>query len=222
MRIPAKPLRGSNLDPEGSLTFGEPILSEMDVKATQRIDEDLLRKIQGGDRAAFSTLISEHQRSVFFVALRMSSGDEAFARDLVQKTFLQAWTHRANFRGEASFKSWVLRIASNLAKNELRRAWRHREFTPGEGSEEDFGRVASSGEQSFDALAQKEARQYLRDAIDGLPARQRDVALLRIYEDLSFAEVGECCGITTNNAKVNFHHAMRNIRKFFAALGVAA
>jgi RNA polymerase sigma-70 factor (ECF subfamily) len=194
----------------------------MDVKATQRIEADLLARIQEGDREAFSALIRDHQRSVFFVALRMSSGDEAFARDLVQKTFLQAWLHRKKFRGEASFKSWVLRIASNLSKNELRRAWRRREFTPEEDGDDSLGRLGATAEDSFDALASKRARAVLRDAVDSLSERQREVALLRIYEDLSFAEVGSCCGISANNAKVNFHHAVRNIRKFLVAKGLAA
>lgn len=194
------------------------------MKATKRIEAELLVRIHEGDREAFSALIRDHQRSVFFVALRMSSGDEAFARDLVQKTFLQAWLHRENFRGEASFKSWVLQIASNLSKNELRRAWRRREFTPGQDGDHDdtLGTLGSTGEDPFGALANKRARAVLRDAVDSLSERQREVALLRIYEDLSFAEVGDCCGISPNNAKVNFHHAVRNIRKFLAARGLAA
>jgi RNA polymerase sigma-70 factor (ECF subfamily) len=154
--------------------------------------------------------------------MRLSSGDEASARDIVQKAFLQAWTHREKFRGQASFKTWLLRITTNVAKNEQRRAWRRREFTPGEGTEEDFEPLTPEAETSFDVLASKRVREVLRDAVESLPQRQREIALLRIYEDLSFAEVAECCGTSTNNAKVSFHHAVKNIRKFLAAKGLAA
>ena len=187
-----------------------------------RIDDELLRKIHAGDRAVFSSLVREHQRSVFFTAMRLSSGDEASARDIVQKAFLQAWAHREKFRGQASFKTWLLRITTNVAKNEQRRAWRRREFTPGEGTEEDFEPLTPEAETSFDVLASKRAREFLRDAVESLPQRQREIALLRIYEDLSFVEVAECCGTSANNAKVSFHHAVKNIRKFLAAKGLAA
>jgi len=189
---------------------------------SQRIDDELLRKIHAGDRTVFSSLVREHQRSVFFTAMRLSSGDEASARDIVQKAFLQAWTHREKFRGQASFKTWLLRITTNVAKNEQRRAWRRREFTPGEGTEEDFEPLTPEAETSFDVLASKRAREVLRDAVESLPQRQREIALLRIYEDLSFVEVAECCGTSANNAKVSFHHAVKKIRKFLAAKGLAA
>ncbi len=198
-------------------------VSDEEVESATRVNQALLEQIHGGDRAVFSALIREHQRSVFFLSLRLTSGDEAFARDIVQKTFLQAWTHRTGFRGEASFKSWILRIASNLAKNELRKAWRRREVASTiDGAEGGLPLGKPAPESAFDQLARGEARSYLRQAVEKLPNQQRRVVLLRLYEDLSFKEVGDLCGITPNNAKVNFHHAVKNIRKFLAAQGVAA
>ncbi|MEE2829717.1 MAG: RNA polymerase sigma factor [Myxococcota bacterium] len=198
-------------------------MSDEEVESATRVNPALLEQIHDGDRAAFSALIREHQRSVFFLSLRLTSGDEAFARDIVQKTFLQAWTHRASFRGEASFKSWILRIASNLAKNELRKAWRRREVaSPPDEGEKGLSFGQPGPKNAFEQLAHGEARTYLRQAVDKLPNQQRRVVLLRLYEDLSFKEVGELCGISPNNAKVNFHHAVKNIRKFLAAQGVAA
>lgn len=158
---------------------------------------------------------------MFLLALRMSRGDEQLAREVVQKTFLKAWTHRDGFRGEASFKTWVLRIAHNLCSNELRRAWRKRELVPVSTGPEppDLGSVEA---RAFDDLATAQARELLREAVHALPDRQRSVALLRIYEELSFRDVGDVCGITANNAKVSYHHAVRNIRRFLADKGVQA
>jgi RNA polymerase sigma-70 factor, ECF subfamily len=174
--------------------------------ATQ--SNDLVAAAQAGDRDAFSALVRQHQRSVFFVALRLSRGDEQLARDVTQKTFLQAWARRESFRGEASFKTWLLRIASNLSSNELRRAWRHRELVPEEPDAE-LGRVEATVAQD---LERQERRNQLRAAVDDLPSTQRRVALLRLYQDLSFAEIGEALDITANNAKVSFHHAVKKLR----------
>ena len=173
---------------------------------------DLVAAAQAGDRSAFSSLVREHQRSVFFLALRLSRGDEQLARDVTQKTFLQAWVKRASFRGESSFKTWLLRITANLCSNELRRAWRHRELVPdgaADGSPPELGRVEATAPAQ---LEERERRRRLRAAVDDLPERQRRVALHRLYDDLSFAEIGHALDITANNAKVSFHHAVKKLR----------
>ncbi len=164
-----------------------------------------------GDRAAFSALVREHQRSVFFLALRLSRGDEQLARDVAQKTFLQAWARRASFRGESSYKTWLLRITSNLCSNELRRAWRQRELVPQapDGAPAELGRTDPTSDADLDEQAR---RQALRDAVHALPDRQRRVAILRLYEDLAFGEIADVLGITANNAKVSFHHAVKKLR----------
>jgi len=191
------------------------------VEHTEPSPDELTAAVRRGDEAIFSRLVREHQRSVFFLALRMTRGDEPFARDIVQKTFLAAWRHRENFRGDASFRTWVLRIAHNQCLNELGRAWRRREF--GTGEDEVSSPIdAPDDDNALDLLVRGEARRLLGDAVAALPTRQRSVAMLRLYEDLSFPEVAEICGITVNNAKVNFHHAVRNIRQFLAKQGVAA
>lgn len=184
-----------------------------------KTEPELVEAIRHGDRDAFGALVREHQRSVFFLVLRMGRGDEQLARDVSQRAFMQAWAHRESFRGEASFKTWLLKIAANLCRNELRRAWRHREWVPTDDAEEPR-EVGSVPPRALDQLVSTEARGLLRAAVDALPDRQRQVAMLRLYQDLSFAEVGDVCGITANNAKVNFHHAVRKLRDFLTARGV--
>ena len=185
-------------------------------------ETELLRRARAGDRSAFGELLRRHQRSVFFLALRMGRGDEQLARDIVQKTFLRAWRGRDSFRGDASVKTWLLRIATNLTLNELRRAYRRREFVPEVESDEEPPPLGHVDASAFEALAHTEARALLREAVDTLSPRQKSVALLRIYDDLSFQEVADVVGITPNNAKVNFHHAVKKIRRYLSDKGVAA
>ncbi|MCO4774302.1 MAG: RNA polymerase sigma factor [Deltaproteobacteria bacterium] len=168
-------------------------------------------------RAAFSAAVTEHQRSVFFHALRLCRGDEQLARDVAQKTFLKAWTARADFRGESSLRTWLLRIAHNLAINELRRAHRRREVVP-EDDGDDLGSVSATAPETIDDARQREALQH---AVLGLAPRQRDVTLLRLYQDLTFPEIGDVLGISAGNAKVHFHHATKNLRRQLAHGGAA-
>ena len=177
----------------------------------QPLPDPLVDRLRAGDRAAFSEVVREHQRPVFFHVLRMTRGDEALARDLTQKTFLRVWTHRDRFRGDASLRTWVLRIAHNLTLNELRRAWRHREVVPTHLEPEELAPAEVPGADQL--LVEARDREALRDAVHDLSPRQKDVTLLRLYQDLSFPEIGDVLGITANNAKVHFHHAVRNLRR---------
>lgn len=170
------------------------------------------------DRAAFSSLVLEHQRGIFFHALRLCRGDEQLARDVAQKTFLAAWKGRTEFRGESAVRTWLFRIAHNLALNEMRRAYRRREQLSKDEEPMELGSVPATAPERLDEARQRSA---LRDAVYGLSERQRDVTLLRLYEDMSFPEIGEVLGITANNAKVHFHHARQNLQRQLAQGGAA-
>ncbi len=185
------------------------------------IPSSLSDGLRAGDPAAFSSIVREHQRPLFFHCLRMVRRDEELARDLVQRVFLQAWAKRESFRGDASLRTWLLRIATNLTLNELRRAWRHREQVPqpGPGGEErELGAVPAG---SFERLETARQREQLAAAVQTLPPRQRAVVLLRLYEDLSFLEIGDILDTTANNAKVHFHHATKSIKRQLAERGAA-
>jgi len=170
------------------------------------------------DRAAFSNLVLEHQRSIFLHALRLCRGDEQLARDVTQKTFLSAWKGRSDFRGESALRTWLFRITHNLALNELRRAHRRREQLNLDEEPVELGSVPATAPEQLEEARQRSA---LRDAVYSLSERQRDVALLRLYEDMSFPEIGEVLGITANNAKVNFHHASKSLQRQLARGGAA-
>ncbi len=173
-------------------------------------DAALVDAFRGGDRQAFETLVRRHQRPVWAIVQRFVKDRDA-ADDLAQRAFVQALERIAELRG--TFRPWLLRIAANLAKNYLR----------------DNARLVRQGDDEDESLAQAPgtvvpapadeqlngARQALqvRWAVAELPGRQREVVMLRIDGQLSFAEVGEALGITENNAKVTYHHAVKRLRE---------
>ena len=87
---------------------------------TVQDDRTLLARAQGGDMSAFESLVDRHEEKVYGLALRMMRS-EADAAEITQDTFLSAYQHLAEFRGEAAFGSWVHRIAANNALMRLRR-----------------------------------------------------------------------------------------------------
>jgi RNA polymerase sigma-70 factor, ECF subfamily len=81
-------------------------------------EQSLIQRAQKGDPQAFATLVDEHQRYVYNLALRVVK-DENEALDLTQETFVRAWTALPNFRGQSQFRTWLYRITTNLCYNRL-------------------------------------------------------------------------------------------------------
>jgi len=180
-----------------------------DAASGRERDAALIERFRTGDRAAFEELVRRHQRSIFSLALRYVRVD-ADAKDLVQRTFVKAYGALNGFRSEASFRTWIYRIAINLCLNHLRD--RRREEVRAELGEA----VPAPQTGGVRALLERERGARLRDAIAELPPKQRMVLELRVYDELPFREVAELAGCSENSAKVNFHHAVKRLRSILA------
>jgi RNA polymerase sigma-70 factor (ECF subfamily) len=164
-------------------------------------DAALIRGALAGRRQDFDVLVERYQRSVYALAYRLTH-DQRDAADIVQATFLQAYTHLAQFRGEASFLSWLRQIALNQCRAVRRRHPADREVAWNESFEPAADTTPSGWPQTLAAL------------IPRLPTRQQRVLVLRIYEDLSFQEIAQLEHITENAAKVSYHNAIVRLRRW--------
>src|SRR3954469_21826000 len=167
-------------------------------------DAELLDAFRGGDVKAFEALVRRYQRPVLAIARRFA-GDADDAEDLAQRAFINAAERAGGWRG-GSFKSWLFRIVVNLAKKHVR------DTAKFDRSEEGTHEVPVESD-AHERLELFEKQKALREAVARLPTRQREVLLLRIDGDLPFAEIAAALGITEVNAKVNFHHAVQNLKK---------
>src|SRR5262250_3213583 len=183
------------------------------LRADTASDEALVRAHLDGDETAFSQLVERHQRLVHALVRRYTrTADES--ADLVQKYFLRAFAAagrafpRMRLSEEGAFRAWLLRVAVNVAKNHARdgRRWR---LEPVDRL--DLPALESVG--VTERLEVEQRRRMVRGALDGLTRRQREVFALRVDGELPFAEVARTLGITENNAKVHFHHAVRRLRE---------
>jgi RNA polymerase sigma-70 factor, ECF subfamily len=172
-------------------------------------DEVLVTRAQGGDRLALGQLVRRHQRALFALCLRyVSDADEA--ADLVQRSFVRAMAKLTDLRDPAVFRSWLLRIGAHLALNHLRD---HARFVSDDGEDERPSNPDRSlTPPALERIEAAESSAALRDAVRGLPTKQRMTLELRIYEDLSFREIAAALDISEGAAKVNFHYAVRKLR----------
>lgn len=177
-------------------------------------DEALCEAFLAGDTAAFGVLVERHRGLVFALMRRYAPRPED-AADLTQQAFLRALEASRRIFGRfrpttpAPFRSWLLRVALNLAKNHARHGQRWRPVLV-EARAEDTALDPAEGAQ--EALERAEREQRVRAAVLALPRRQREVLALRVDGGLPFKDIAETLGITENNAKVQFHHAVKRLK----------
>jgi RNA polymerase sigma-70 factor (ECF subfamily) len=182
-------------------------------------DRELLARAQAGDMSAFESLVDRHEDKVYGLALRMTRS-EADAAEITQDTFLSAYQHLGEFRGEAAFGSWVHRIAANNALMRLRRQkvldivsddLAGPEFTErgslADGPESDWSKRAD------DKILDEELGRAIQEATDALPEGYREVFLLKDLEGLSYEEISEMVGISVPAVKSRLHRARLALRE---------
>jgi RNA polymerase sigma-70 factor, ECF subfamily len=172
-------------------------------------DRELVEQFQAGERLAFDQLVRRHQKGMWRIVRRYVRSD-ADAADVTQQAFVRAFKGLASFRGAATVRSWLYRIAINCALSWIRD---HRREQPAEIPEDALSLAAEGPTKISDG--QNSAR--LRAAIAELPPKQKMVLELRVFDDLSFKEVAELADCTENTAKVNFHYAVKRLRDILGA-----
>jgi RNA polymerase sigma-70 factor (ECF subfamily) len=178
-------------------------------------DADLVTRARQGDPAAFGELVDRHRAAVYRAALA-ALRSPADAEDAAQDAFLLAFRRLDSFRGDASFKTWLLTITWHQAINRRRRmasVWR-RIVAP--KTEEDAAAlidVAAAGPSPEQAAAQEQLRRGIRAAIAALSPKLRDALLLAQSGDYTYEEIGAMLGAPLGTIKWRVSEARRLIRK---------
>jgi RNA polymerase sigma-70 factor (ECF subfamily) len=183
-------------------------------------DAELVRRAKAGELEAFEALTNRHERQVYLLAWRMLCHEQD-AQDLTQQTFLDALENLASFRGESSFSTWLLRIATYAALKILRKrkgldiVSLEAATAPQEGSDTvPHPEFIADWRQSPEILVQQnETRRLLDAALDRLPEKHRLVFLLRDVEGLSIKETAATLGLTESNVKVLLLRARLQLRE---------
>jgi RNA polymerase sigma-70 factor (ECF subfamily) len=132
-------------------------------------------------------------------------GNAEDASDLLQKAFVKAFTGLKSFERRSTFKTWLYQIAINLAKNVYRDRARI-EQVPIDNV------VIRRNPRTIENLIMKENRQLLRQALAGLPEKQRITLMLRVQEEKKFEEIADIMECSLGTAKANFHHAVQKLK----------
>lgn len=192
--------------------------AEKGVRAMQE-DEALVRAFQGGDRAAFDGLVLKHKDRMVNLCYWFL-GDYQEADDAAQETFIKVFRSLKRFRFEATFSTWLYRIAVNTCKNRrTSREYRQRRETiplenPGvSGQGNPSNEIADRFPSPQMELEKKERWIVIRRAIDTLPEEQRMVVTLRDIEGLSYDEIVKVTGFNLGTVKSKLARARLGLRE---------
>jgi RNA polymerase sigma-70 factor (ECF subfamily) len=170
-------------------------------------DPHLVARAQEGDLPAFEELVRKYQREIYNLACRLVQDPEE-AKDMAQQTFMQAYIHIKEFRGQSQFRTWLFRIAINQCYNFFKTK---KKFGDPVDSQELI--IVEEDHNPQEGLMAAEDRSRLYAALEHLPPKQRAVLTLKLEQGLSYQEISKELGGTAGAARVNFCQAVKTLKK---------
>jgi len=182
-------------------------------------DEDLMRRTQQGDKSAFSILYERYSASVLSYLYRML-GNLEDVESIGQEVFLRAFRFAPTYRYPQKFSTWLFTITRNLAINQSRRRKRSpiRNIT-----ELNLEGIDMSGDpyqvaaKATDDVEKREEIARILSALDGLPTDQKEVIVLGVFQDLSYAEMEEITGTKAVTLRSRMFHGLRRLARITGA-----
>jgi RNA polymerase sigma-70 factor (ECF subfamily) len=173
---------------------------------TEELDQELVRRVQRGDSAAFDLLVRKYQHRIAALIGRYVA-DWSECQDIAQDTFIRAYRAIGNFRGDAQFYTWLHRIAVNTAKNHLVASNRRpptEDIDVGDAEQFDSGIRLRNTDTPERELARQQMEQTVMRAVEALPDELRVAITLREVEGLSYEDIAQRmdCPIGTVRSRI--------------------
>jgi RNA polymerase sigma-70 factor (ECF subfamily) len=179
-------------------------------------DAELVRRARGRDEAAIRLILQANNRRLYRLARGILRNDSE-AEDVVQETYVRAFTHLEDFRGDSSLATWLGRIAINEALGRLRRRRSTVEWTslpPGTLEAQIIQFPLSAASQDPEkSMAQREIQHVVEHAIDELPDAFRIVFITRVIEGMNVEETAEILELKPETVKTRLHRARTMLRE---------
>jgi RNA polymerase sigma-70 factor (ECF subfamily) len=176
------------------------------TRNSEQLDEDLVLRVQHGDKSAFDLLVIKYQHKIVQLVNRYVK-DPSEAQDVAQESFIKAYRALGNFRGDSAFYTWLYRIAINTAKNYL--VSRSRRSSDYQVDIQDAEAIENAPQlQGMETperlLLNQEIIDTIKTAIDKLPEEMRVAIMLREFEGMSYEEIAEAmdCPVGTVRSRI--------------------
>ncbi len=188
----------------------------------ERTDEELIDLFQRGDGRAFDVLVARYKDQLVNFAFRFV-GDYDAADEVAQETFIRVYRNKHAYKPVAKFSTWIYTIASNLAKSELRRRKRHSLFSLSsrrQGEEEKDFELADESSRTDGEAERALLAGLIQNALDSIPARYKEIVILRYVQEMSYEEIAEITHINPGTVKSRLNRARIRLQKLLKDVAV--
>lgn len=173
----------------------------------QNTDFELIKKFLDGDESAFNRLVLKYQEKIYLLARRMT-GNHSDADEVVQEVLIVLYKKLNTFEFKSSFYTWLYRITMTRSLNFIKRR-SLKELLPLSG-------LKNKVNENYDPLVSienKEKLERIEMILQKIPAKQREVFVLRNFEQLDYSEISEITGTSIGALKANYFHALNKVKE---------
>ena len=170
-------------------------------------DVELIKEFIAGNEAAFNRLMQRYQQKIYWHARRMT-GNHLDADDIVQEVLIVIYKKLKDFKFESSLYTWIYKITSTRSLNLINRRKLKEFFSI---DDPDSKLEISKDEDIISDIENKQKLEKLNSVLQKLPVKQREVFILRNFEELSYEEIAEITGKSTGALKANYFHALNKV-----------
>lgn len=174
-------------------------------------EEEIVEQLHDNDtcRSAFTKIIDHYSKPLYWQIRRMVIDHDA-TNDLLQETFLKAWTNIDCFRGDAKLSTWLYRIAINETLTYIAKEKSRNNISV---SDDSFLIENIEADKYFDG---DELKAKLQKAVNSLPEKQRLVFNMRYFDEMRYEDMSEILGTSVGALKASYHHALKKVEQFFS------
>ncbi len=176
--------------------------------ADQNIDFELVRKFIDGDESSFNKIVNKYKDKIYWHARRMT-GNHLDADEIVQEVLFVIYKNLKGFKFKSSLYTWIYKVTSTRSLNYLKR----RKLKEILSLEDQSERLQETTDNILENLEVKEKMEAVNKVLQKLPTKQREIFILRNYEDLSYKEISEITGKSVGALKSNYFHSIKKIIK---------
>lgn len=194
-------------------------VTRMSFRVQMGEELEVIAAIVAGDTQLYHQLIRPYERSVYIMSF-LCTKNEKDAETVAQETFIRAFRDLSIFRDECKFSAWLISIAHNEARKQLKRQTAIQITSPDKSVSEEMSvspaQLCDWRELSSDVIDREEIRSLLRQAVHRLPDIYRQVLLLRDVEGLNVNDTAQILEIDASLVKVSLHRARMMLQRFLA------
>lgn len=186
------------------------------AKLQRQTDDELIGRVRRGETRHFAELVQRYQDPVYGMTLRFI-GSAVDAEDLAQEAFLRAYRGLEGFKGDSRFSTWLYRITWNLCADWLRRNRR-----PGRAAMtiDDAGGVPDGRVDVEEGYLAAEEKREVREALDRLDAKYRNVLILLYYQKLSYDQIADVLDVPLKTVETRLYRARKLLKETLQRAGV--